>query len=576
MSGTPLIFICTCYETLSRTIPRGVLRTGIVARRPNAHIEFVPSLCRREDIDLIAGLIKERKHASVLLAACSPFARGNVVLDGLARRNPAMQASLVDVREGCAWVHGGNPDAAAAKAVDLVCMGLAGLRCREHSSEFHFQPVRRVLVVGAGPAGLAAAGTLARLGIEVSLAERMSRPGGLLNQIGRLFPYNMPGREFLATFLSEASHPCVDLLPKTSVTRIEGDPGRFEAHLSLEGRDMTVTAGAVILACGAMPVLPQNRFHSGELSGVISQLELETRLNKLEREESAPAGIAGAVFIQCVDAREDARPYCSTICCPTALKNALRLKNLNRDISVTVLHRGIMTPGRDLEELYRQTMASGVRFVAFSPASPPEVHGDGFVSSVSLTDALSARRLEIAADLVVLSTPLKPRPETASLAGDLGLRLDEIGFACGTEPMQPLVAPTPGVYLCGAVRWPVSAQEAVDQGRAAAIKAAGFLAQGALDLNRLFLPGSRRGPASIRTEACSRCGRCVSGCPYGACRREKNGPVTVCGIRCRGCGLCVAVCPSGAVRIPEQDSASVRAMLREIAPRPTALREVHR
>lgn len=567
MSGTPLVLICTCHETLSRALPKHALRIGIISRMPAAHLEFVPSLCRQEDMDRTAGLLEETKHSAVLLAACSPFARGNKVIEGLARSNYAIPASLVDLREGCAWIHGGNPEAAAAKAVDLVCMGLAGLTRRERSPNFHVQRERRVLVVGAGPAGLAAAGTLAQLGIEVILADRMSRQGGLLNQIGRLFPRNTPSQEFLAPLLQDAAHPAVNFLPKTSVTRTDGDPGRFEARLSCDGQNKTVIAGALILACGAMPVLPENHFRSGELSGVISQLELETRLRKLEGQEPAPPGITGAVFIQCMAAREDARPYCSSICCPTALKNALRLKNINREICVTILHRGITTPGRTLEELYRQAMASGIRFVAFSPADPPKVRGDNFVNAVSLTDALSARRLDIAADLVVLSTPLRPRPETASLAGDLGLRLDGMGFVCGTEPMQPLAAPLHGVYLCGAVRWPVSAQDAVDQGRAAAVKAATFLTQGGVDQKRLFLPGSQSGIASIRAEACSRCGRCVAGCPYGACRREGNEVISVSGIRCRGCGLCAAVCPSGAARIPEQDSASMRAMLREIAPR---------
>lgn len=201
--------------------------------------------------------------------------------------------------------------------------------------------------------------------------------------------------------------------------------------------------------------------------------------------------------------------------------------------------------------------------------------------------------MDLPADLVVLSTPLKPRPETSILAGGLGVRLDRMGFACGCEPMQPLVTPIPGVYLCGAVRWPVYAEQAVDQGRATAAKAAAFLLNwahseidpGALSNFDLLqgkvsvgdekqqsfsqlrqLPGPRPGISSVRTEACSRCGQCVAVCPYGACSRGADGIVSVSGGRCQGCGLCTAVCPSGAARIPEHNLA-LRAMLREIAPR---------
>ncbi|MHC1725416.1 MAG: FAD-dependent oxidoreductase [Syntrophobacteraceae bacterium] len=570
MSRSSLVIVCTCHNTLSSTLPKNVLEDGLAVRMPGARLVFATSLCRPEDIDRLNELIAREQpshQGSVLLAACSPFARGRAVLDGLEERGCPAPA-LVDIREGCAWIHANDP-ATVAKAVDLICMGVAGLSRRATSRRQRVHAERRVLVVGAGPAGLAAAGALAGLGVPVTMVERLGRPGGLINQIGRLFPHNIPSSDFLTPLLRDMTHPLVDFLPKTSVKSIEGEPGRFEARMSRDGQDTTVIAGAVILACGAMPVLPEKRFRAGELSGVISQLELETRLKKLEQEGAEPAGYSSAVFIQCIAARDDTNPYCSTICCPTALKNGLRLKHLNANMDVTVLHRGIMAPGRALEDLYRQAMAAGVRFIGYSMEDPPEVQGNGQVSAVTVVDALSGRRSLLPADLVVLSTPLKPRPETSALAKSIGVRLDEMGFACGCEPMQPLITPVPGVYLCGAMRWPVYAEHAVDQGRAAAAKAAGFLGnfQNEETGTGVFsLPGASPSVSSVRTEACSRCGQCVAVCPYGACRRGGDGTATVSEIRCRGCGLCTAVCPSGAAHIPGHNAA-LRAMVREIAQR---------
>ena len=147
------------------------------------------------------------------------------------------------------------------------------------------------------------------------------------------------------------------------------------------------------------------------------------------------------------------------------------------------------------------------------------------------------------------------------------MRLDEMGFARGLEPMQPLAAAVRGVYLCGAARWPVYASQAVDQGRAAAVKAAAFLARGEIDPEDLSLPGAHPGTASILASDCGRCGRCVAVCPYEACRRAVDGTAVVSILRCRGCGLCAAVCPTGAACIPERCAAALRAMLREIAPK---------
>ncbi len=562
MSARTVIAVCECFGTLGRALPRRDLEAGLSARLAGARIEFFPGLCRAGDLDRLAGLLAEEGAAACVAAACSPFARGREVLAGLEERGCAAALALADLREGCAWLHAQDPAGAVAKAADLAAMARAGLERRGRSPRASLPAVQRVLVVGAGPAGMAAAGTLAGLGVPVTLVDRQDRPGGLLRQIGRLFPDNIPSQDFLAPLEEELGNPLVSFLPKTTLAGLAGDPGRFRARLANGAGESELEAGAVVLACGAMPVLPEGRYRAKDLAGVISQMELETRLRRAEAE---PAGwdLDAAVFIQCLAARDAERPYCSTVCCPTALKNALRLKALRQDTAVSILHRGVMAPGVALEELYRRALAAGVRFYGFAPESPPEVLGQGRAAGVQVRDAFSGRSLDLPASLVVLSTPLKPQPALEGMARALGLRLDSLGFACGREPVAPLAAATPGIFVCGSARWPVYAAQAADQGRAAGIKAAALLASGELDPAGLGLPGPWPGTSAVRSAACSRCGQCVAICPYNACRREADGSIAVSAARCRGCGACAAVCPSGAAAVPESNGPSLRAMLRE-------------
>ncbi|ANY10058.1 2,4-dienoyl-CoA reductase [Pseudonocardia sp. HH130630-07] len=98
----------------------------------------------------------------------------------------------------------------------------------------------RVLVVGGGPAGLAAAASLARRGCAVLLAERAERPGGRLAVAA-----TAPGR-------GELAHVTEDLLREA---RAAG--ARLEFGTAVDARFVAEHApDAVVLAVGARPVVP--------------------------------------------------------------------------------------------------------------------------------------------------------------------------------------------------------------------------------------------------------------------------------------------------------------------------------
>ena len=573
-SITPVAFFCTCYGTLTQTLPPAHLAGMLSACHPAIQLVEAECLCTREGCHKALATTSLSPGAPVVAGVCSLLAKGRQALDHLRELTGATVAHAV-LREGCVWcAQAPDTPALAVKAADMICMALAGNVPPETAPAPSALPPSfplsqcRVAVIGAGPAGLAASATLVDAGMAVTLIERRPTVGGLLNQVGQLFPEGTPTADLLAPLHRE--HELLDLRLRTSVVSAKREGNLFALTLKDGQNTVSLTANAVILATGSQPVLPGTRFRAKELAGVISQMELETRLSAAETGHPAtwPDDL---VCIQCVAAREPDAPYCSAICCPTALKNALRLLALRPAARVTIVHRNMVTPGALPEALYRKAMAAGVRFVRCTDENPPQVHDtNGTVSSVTVqTDG--GETLTLPAALVACSTPLRPTPDTAPLARSLGVRLDDMGFVCGREPLFPLEPAVPGIALCGAARWPVYATQAVDQGRAAALKTLLFLGDQAENRPPLRPDGTPCGaPAKVNVETCSGCGRCATACPYGACE-VLAGRLYINEALCRRCGSCAAVCPTGAVMLPDEPFAVCREVIRAATGRPASL-----
>jgi len=112
-----------------------------------------------------------------------------------------------------------------------------------------------VVVVGAGPAGVAAAWAARNAGAEsVLVLERDEDLGGILQQCIHpgfgvaSFGEELTGPEFMARWISRAREAGVIFAPGTLVTALEAD-GMVET-LSVREGVQTVTAGAVVLASG--------------------------------------------------------------------------------------------------------------------------------------------------------------------------------------------------------------------------------------------------------------------------------------------------------------------------------------
>jgi heterodisulfide reductase subunit A len=333
------------------------------------------------------------------------------------------------------------------------------------------------------------------------------------------------------------------VLLSSEVASITGFVGSFSASIT-GAVDEVLPVGAVILATGASLFDPGGEYRFDELPNVVTSSELERAFV-----EEAELGFGGdpprsAAFILCVGSREEKGfTGCSRYCCPTAIKQAMKLNE--RGIDTTVFYRDIRTISTGAEEMYREARGRGVLFVRVPSGLRPEILGEDRVEAVRCWDDLLARRLEVPADLVVLSVGMRPRqPETDRFHEMLKASVGLDGFFLERHPeLAPVETAVEGVLLAGTVQGPKDIVDSVAQASAAAAKAAVFLAHDQVRLDPAV--------AVVDPELCRGCGDCVDICQFQAPSLTETAlGVFACDINpslCKGCGTCASWCPSGAI-----------------------------
>jgi heterodisulfide reductase subunit A2 len=243
-----------------------------------------------------------------------------------------------------------------------------------------------------------------------------------------------------------------------------------------------------------------------------------------------------------VGSRTAERPFCSRVCCPTTLKQALALKKDNPEMNLFVLYRDMMSPGFS-EHYYTEARRAGVVFVLYNIDGPPTVAtGDEGRLRVQVFDPILGAPVEIDAVRVVLATGITP-VLPAELAEAYGAKCDPDGFfAEADSKWRPLESLADGVFACGLAQGPRDIAASVVTAKAAAQRGLRILA-------RERLPAASV-TATVRNALCTLCESCIPACPYGARQLSSAGDaIEVNPALCQGCGACATACPNGAAML---------------------------
>ena len=534
-------FICSCGTNIAGTVDVKEVVEFAKSLPGVVHAENTIYTCSADSLKLIQERVKELNLNRVVVASCTPRTHEPLFRDTIREvgLNPYL-FEMANIRDQCSWVHMNLKEEATEKAKNLVRMAIA---CSKNLEPLHQIPrslIHSCLVVGGGLAGMVAALSMAEQGYTVYLIEREKELGGRLRQIFYSGNGGDPQAYLRELIRRVESHPKIEFLKGYQVVEHEGAVGNFKTKVANDSAQRILDHGTTIIATGGKEYRGK-AYLLGEDSRAITQEELEKRISLSDPSLSKAKSI---VMIQCVgpwDEDPSKTFYCSRICCNVAVKNAIRIKELYPEASVTILYKDMRTYGFK-ETFYTQAREKGVLFVRFDEKKKPSVSLSNGQLSVQIEDPMLNLPLTLHPDLLVLSEAVIPNEGSKELANFFKFPLTLDGFFLEAHvKLRPVDFATDGLYLCGMAHYPKSINETISQAEAASARAATILSQEALQVGGVV--------AVVEGERCAACLTCVRVCPYEVPVINAKGEAEIDMAKCKGCGSCAAECPARAIEL---------------------------
>lgn len=329
---------------------------------------------------------------------------------------------------------------------------------------------KKVIVIGGGVAGMQAAATLRDRGISPVIVEKRNRIGGKLNDWYKLFPSSTPASEVLNELKSNLDG--VDIMTGSEVEAI----GNGNVRLT-DGRELP--ADAVIVASGFDVFKAEAKEEYGYklYDNVYTTVDIEKKLTEgrvTMTDGSSPKRIA---FLHCVGSRDEKvnQRHCSKVCCITAVKQAMELKKLYPGSEVYNFYMDIRMFGPGYEEMYRQAQEEfNIHFIRGRISEAAETMDKKI--QVKAEDTLIGRPLKITVDMLILVVGMTAGKSNTRFAGTEGIELSPSGFVRPYDHFTANVCSgCENIFYAGAVTAPKNVGESINEGIAAAVRAADYL-----------------------------------------------------------------------------------------------------
>lgn len=357
----------------------------------------------------------------------------------------------------------------------------------------------KTIIIGAGPAGLTAAITIASRGHSVMVIDEYMKPGGRL--LGQL--YEEPNGNWWNGIVEsdklhqQAKKLGVDIKLHTPVSNIEVQDGIWSVHTDVEIHETTHLLLATGAAENPLPI------KGWTLPGVMSVGAAQVMTNVHRVKPGERGVIIGVNVLSSAIAMELKMADIDIACITLPVSNTVNEKfGQPLEVMNSLLHVSHMAPSAFIKmgsklmknDFFKQL---GITFFPKNGVkmwdipimlrkAVTEIIGDGQVEGVKIStinpagEVIPGTEEIIGADFVCIAGGLYPLAELAAVAGCPFYHIEELG---GYVPLhnERMESTLPGLYVAGNITGIEGAKVAMCQGQTAGLSIANNLENGILE-----------------------------------------------------------------------------------------------